>query len=183
VRGYLGAKTAGIFWVSNPYPSPRAGSAPCVTPAPASRPHPALPTPAPRASPPGRTPLRGGAGPGLCPHGCVPSGEEGASVRPRRTCCCRWECPLTGPGVRQGANSQPSKFYYGRKDDSAWNHDLCWKSVISSEHDLAHEYGHRLRPSELHIASNQHDIFLSSDEADEELCSQIHAWIRRMGCV
>ena len=81
----------------------------------------------------------------------------------------------------QGANSQPSKFYYGRKDDTAWNHDLCWKSVITGEHDLAHEYSHRLRPSELHVASNQHDIFLSCDEPDLPLCSQIHAWIRRMG--
>ena len=30
----------------------------------------------------------------------------------------------------QGANSSAGKFYYGRKDDSAWNHDLCWKAQI-----------------------------------------------------
>lgn len=130
VRGYLGAKLKGIFWVSIDL-------------------RPAL------------------------------------TVVPCRELAVLYVCTVADRGASniclQGANSQPSKFYYGRKDDTAWNHDLCWKSVISGEHDLAHEYGHRLRPSELHIASNEHDIFLSCDESDEPLCSQIHAWIRRMG--
>jgi hypothetical protein len=65
----------------------------------------------------------------------------------------------------------------------AWNHDLCWKSIISSETELSHEYGLRLRPQEVHVAANQHDIFLSSTQEDAELCSQIHSWMRRMGYI
>jgi len=64
-------------------------------------------------------------------------------------------------GIFWGSNSQPGKFYYGRKDDTPWNHDLCHKALIESEHDLSHDYGLRLRPSEMHMAANKHDIFLS----------------------
>ena len=86
-------------------------------------------------------------------------------------------------GIFWGSNSQPGKFYYGRKDDTPWNHDLCHKALIESEHDLSHDYGLRLRPSEMHIAANKHDIFLSYDDEELETGSQIHAWLRRMGYI